>query len=196
VTLVWPAGPRHAPSPLVTYEKGEGRKCISGCSSTRIHSQSKTSLPGQDRLEGADLEIRVRQKLDIHRQPIVLPQQHPTTLSRAGEVAQNGKSELPEGRTGLDHAHEQRYYARLCGLLLSTLIQSTEVVACLEYVIGHFLAKWMTSVRVGDRTSRRVFDDIPHYGGLSSARLESGSKSRWHWHSAELRATAHSWTGA
>jgi len=87
------------------------------------------------------LEVRVRKKLNIHRQPIVLPQQHSTTLSCAGEVAENRKCKLSEGRTRLDHAHEQRYYARLRGLLLSTLVQPTEVVARLEYVIRHFLMR-------------------------------------------------------
>ena len=85
------------------------------------------------------MEVRICEKLDIHRQPIVLPQHHPTTLSCAGEVAENRKCELSERRTRLDHAHEERYYARLRGLLLSTLVQTTEVVACLEYVIRHFL---------------------------------------------------------
>ena len=94
------------------------------------------------------MEVRVREKLNIHRQPIVLPQQHSTTLSRAGEVAKNRKRELSERRTRLDHAHEQRYYARLRGLLLSTLVQPTEVVARLEYVIRRFLTR-MDDVRAG-----------------------------------------------
>jgi hypothetical protein len=58
----------------------------------------KDILPGQNRLESADLEVGVREKLNIHRQPIVLPQQHPTALSRAGKVAENWKCKLPEGR--------------------------------------------------------------------------------------------------
>lgn len=87
------------------------------------------------------MEVRVRKELNIHRQPIVLPQQHSTTLSCAGEVAENRKCELSEGGTRLDHAQEQRYYARLRGLLLSTLVQPTEVVARLEYVIRHFLTR-------------------------------------------------------
>jgi hypothetical protein len=92
-------------------------------------------LPGQNGLESADLEVRICEKLDIHRQPIVLPQHHPTTLACAGEVAENRKCELSERRTRLDHAHKERYYARLRGLLLPTLVQTTEVVTRLEYMI-------------------------------------------------------------
>ena len=139
------------------------------------------------------MEVRVREKLNIHRQPIVLPQQHSTTLSRADEVAENRKCELSERRTRLDHAHEQRNYARLRSLLLSTLVQPTEVVARLEYVIGHFLTK-VDDVRAGKRPKANFFlNDIQHCGALNSARPKSGSIFRWHWHSAELRATWRSW---
>ena len=57
-----------------------------------------------------------------------------------------------------DHAHEQRYYARLRGLLLSTLVQPTEVVARLEYVIGHFLTIRIESAEPG-QGERALFDD-------------------------------------
>ena len=81
------------------------------------------------------MKVGIREETDIHCQSIVLPQQHPTALPRTREVAENRKSELSERGTRLDHAHEQRYDARLSGLLLSTLIQAAEVVASLEYVI-------------------------------------------------------------
>lgn len=85
------------------------------------------------------MEVRICEQLDIHRQSIVLPQQHTTALPSTGKIAKDRKCKLSERRTRLDHAHEQRYNARLRRLLLSTLVQTTKVVARLEYMIRHFL---------------------------------------------------------
>src|SRR6267142_886243 len=109
----------------------------------------KDILPGQNRLESADLEVGVREKLNIHRQPIVLPKHQPT-----------------------------------------------EVVARLKYVIGHFLTKLIESAKPGQGKKSFFAMTVPHCEVLNSARPESGSKSRWRWHSAGLRATSRSSTGA
>ena len=86
----------------------------------------------------------------------MLPQHHPTALPRTGKVAENGKGELSERRTGLDHAHEQRYYARLRCLFLSALVQAAEIVARLEDMIRHFL-----------RNERQIREIIRIKGALS-----------------------------
>ena len=69
----------------------------------------------------------------------MLPQKDPTALPCTRQVAEDGKCELLERGAGLNDALEARDDPSLCRFFLPRFVETTEVVARLEDVVGHFL---------------------------------------------------------
>jgi hypothetical protein len=69
----------------------------------------------------------------------MLPKQHLAALPRTREIAKDRKRELFQWRACLDDAFQAWDDAGLCHFFLTGLVEPAEVVACLEYVIRHFL---------------------------------------------------------
>ena len=76
----------------------------------------------------------------------MLPQQVSATLACTSKIAENRQSELLERRARLDDPLEARDDPSLCRFLLPRLVEATEIVASLEYVIGHFLVRSVSTL--------------------------------------------------
>lgn len=85
------------------------------------------------------MEVRIIEKLNVHLETLFLPQKTPTAFACTCEVAQNRQCELLERRACRNDSLEERNDASLGSFFLAKLVQATQVVACLEDVIGDFL---------------------------------------------------------
>jgi hypothetical protein len=71
----------------------------------------------------------------------LLPQQNSATLPGTCEITKDWQGELLQWGAGLDNPFQAWNDACLRGLLLSGLVQTAEIVASLEDMVGHFLTR-------------------------------------------------------